>query len=179
MIPSESFLTPGASRPVGVPPPHGFRPLELPLRNVSFSISAEFFRQSGNTTSREGGLRYEFQVHNHLKQVLGANYLAIEFEATEATGKRRRLIPDGVFFCPDYSILFEVKSQHMPEAWWQLRRLYQPTLEFKRPGKPCYVVEVCRSYDPGTPFPEPTVLIDLPEWFRKPTPEFAVYHWKP
>lgn len=179
MLPASSFLSPGSETIREIPPPNGFRPLELPLRNVSFAISAEFQRLRGNTTAREAGLRYESQAQLHLREVLGANYVAIELDVTDFKLQKRRLIPDGVFLHPQFSILFEVKSQHMPEAWWQLRKLYQPAMEFKRPGKPCYVVEVCRSFDPAMPFPEQVELIqDLSEYKKSPKPSFGVYQWK-
>lgn len=176
MLPSSSFLS-GAAGVVEVPPPQGFRELAYPLREVTFSVSNEFTRQLGNTAARENGLRYESQAHEHLQSVLGAGYLAVELHVRDAKG-RRELIPDGVFFHPNHVVIFEVKSQHMPEAWWQLRKLYQPALRFKLPKRPVYVVEVCKSFDPAMPFPEEIVLInDLKDFAYNPLPAFGVYQW--
>lgn len=177
MLPASSFLSPGTSVPVEVPPPQGFRDLAYPLRDVSFAISSEFVRLQGNTAARENGLRYESQAHEHLRSVLGAGYLAVELLVRDAKG-RRDLIPDGVFFHPLHLVIFEVKSQHMPEAWWQLRKLYQPCLQFKLPKRPIYVIEVCKSFDPAMPFPEPVVLLsDVKKFCYDPQPGFGVYQW--
>lgn len=177
MLPS-SFLNPGSQGPQEVPPPHGFKPLKSPIREVCFAISTNFTRGQGNTVAREDGCRYEAQVHTHLRKLLGAGYVAVEFDVTDASG-RRRLIPDGVFFHLNHLLLVEVKRQHMPEAWWQLRKLYQPALEFKVPQKKVSVLEVVKSYDPAMPFPEAIELVsDLGEWAKRPQTAFGVYIWK-
>lgn len=75
--------------------------------------------------------------------------------------------------------MVEIKFQHMPEAWWQLRKLYQPALEFKL-RRPVFVLEVCKSYDPAMPFPEPIELVEnLWEFCNAPRKVFGVFQWKP
>lgn len=176
MLPQSSF-SPGVDKPREVPPPSGFRPLRLPLRSVSFAMSTEFRRHRGNSVAKENGLRYEAQVHEYFRRLLGPGYVSLELHVEEAGGHSRRLIPDGVFFHPKHLVVFEVKAQHMPEAWWQLRKLYQPALEFKI-RKPVYVVEVCKSFDPAMPFPEDILWISDPIRFAyDPQPEFGVFHW--
>jgi len=68
-------------------------------------------------------------------------------------------VPDGIVVYDDRILVFEIKFQHMPEAWWQLVKLYRPVLEAYKPV-PVVTVEVCRSYDPAQPFPEHVVLIN-------------------
>lgn len=179
MLPTTSFFAPGTPVPREVPPPQGFRPLQLPLRNVEFTLKDEFIRQRGNSVAKENGLRYESQVQEYLLSELGTNYTGIDLLVTDAQGQRRKLIPDGIYLSHDVSVLFEVKSQHMPEAWWQLRKLYQPAMEFKRPKHLTLVIEVCKTYDPAMPFPEEVELItDLKAFIHSRSRSFGVLVWR-
>jgi len=66
----------------------------------------------------------------------------------------RLVVPDGILLRSRDVVIFEIKSQHMPEAWWQLRRLYAPVLEAWW-NKPVVCCEVVKSFDPSIGFPEP------------------------
>jgi hypothetical protein len=80
----------------------------------------------------------------------------------------------------DRVLIFEIKSQHMPEAWWQLEQLYRPVLRARRPLCPIVCVEVCRSYDPAMPFPaEFRLLSSIDEILDNPiVTSLAVLPWK-
>jgi hypothetical protein len=91
------------------------------------------------------------------------------------------LIPDGLYFnIGGFATIFEIKSQHMPEAWWQLRKLYEPVvrqLPFVN-GTSC--VEVTRSYDPSMGFPEPVLVVhDFDSLMAAPAAPLKVLIWKP
>lgn len=70
-----------------------------------------------------------------------------------AAGRPGLAYPDGLLLLPDRTVIFEVKSQHMPEAWWQLRRHYQLVMEQYR-VQPVQCIEVVKSFDAAMPFPE-------------------------
>lgn len=68
--------------------------------------------------------------------------------------------PDSLLFNVEKGIItiIEVKYQHTADAWLQLRRLYQPILEFLFSTHDALwtinVVEMVRWYEPHTSFPE-------------------------
>jgi hypothetical protein len=67
----------------------------------------------------------------------------------------------------------------MPEAWWQLRKLYSPVVAALT-GRMVYCIEVCRVFDPQMPFNETPYLIDsLPGYVLDPDPAIGVFVWKP
>lgn len=75
------------------------------------------------------------------------------------TGKGpRNGFPDGLMLLNDRTVVFEIKVQHMPEAWWQLRRHYQLVLEQYRPV-PVQCCEIVKTYDAGMPFPEEGLVL--------------------
>jgi len=77
------------------------------------------------------------------------------------------------------AVIFEIKLQHMPEAWWQLRKLYQPVVEEYYKPRAISVVEVCRSFDPAIPLPEDIELIDdIQGFIAAAAGNFGVLRWR-
>lgn len=186
MIPSLSPLsdlgTAGAT--IAVPPPPSFRAPKGTIHNVTIGNVIEYERQRGDTSARDNGLRYEAKVQKALYDLLGDYYQPSPRVSFHDDSGLRFCIPDGLFRMLDRLVVFEIKIQHMPEAWWQLRKLYAPVLDHSFGAalrKPTQVIEVVASYDPAMPFPEPIVLIsDLRrhlecEDLRK---SFGVLVWK-
>ena len=178
MTPQLNPLVP--SGPVAVPPPLRFRPPVGTIRNVRMSLDVQM-EQRGNTSAKHAGVLYERKAHDHLERTLGSKYLRSPFLHWLDDSGARTCIPDGLVLFPDRSVIIEIKSQHMPEAWWQLRRLYEPVVRALYPDAPCQSIEVARWYDPATPFPTSVELIDdLPSFIqRRPLPGFGVYVWRP
>lgn len=175
MLPS--FLSP--DRPtVNVPAPLGFRPVVgTPRRGQMLDGSG--IKAEGNTAARAGGLRYERTVSEYIQTILLTNRLFIQpiLQFCDATGPRR-CIPDLVILTPRHAIVAEVKIQHMPEAWWQLRRLYQPVVASYF-NLPTFCLEIVKSFDAAMPFPEQIKMVeDLLSYLAEPFPEFAVYIWR-
>jgi hypothetical protein len=159
----------------GIPPP-AFRGLTEPTCIQSYT-PVPYVRGEGQTTAHKIGLRYEAQVQDYLQSVLG-NYDPTPVIRFTCNGLQRIAIPDAVQQRSTHTVVFEIKYTHCPEAWWQLRRLYEPLLR-RRLGKAVTCVEVCRSYDPATLLPEPVVLIDdLQAWISEPRKEFGVFQWR-
>ncbi len=71
----------------------------------------------------------------------------------------------------------EVKYQHTPDAWWQLRRLYAPLVEHIFPHYSVHLVEVCKWFDPAVPFPERFDMLPAVEAVR--ADAIGVHIWKP
>lgn len=64
--------------------------------------------------------------------------------------------PDAIFVDEERKklTLFEIKLQHTSDAWWQLRKLYEPVLHAIFPSFSIASIELVRWMDPHTPFPE-------------------------
>ena len=173
-------LTPDADagRVVSVPPPH-FRPLGT-VTEARWSARGSF-NGSGLSAAQRYGIRYEQLVHVRFRNVLGFNYHRNPTLSFLDDGHFRKLVPDGLLFQPDgTAIIFEVKSQHMPEAWWQLRKLYEPVVKALPFVNRTSCIEVTRSYDPAMGFPEPiTLYTELREAIAGPCRELKVLRWRP
>lgn len=87
--------------------------------------------------------------------------------------------PDGLLIDPweGKIILVEVKYQHTPDAWWQLRRLYGPVVEYLFPNYSIQAVEICKWFDPATLFPEQVAM--LPDPCLAAEDRIGVHIWKP
>lgn len=162
------------------PPPPNFNPAQ-------YIVHAEFtyppaFKRRRYTGRRLQGIRYEKAVHEYLALRYGDLYVASPWIKFFADGKWRWCQPDGLLFRPHDGrlIIIEVKYQHTPDAWWQVRHLYQPVLEFMLPRK-LWTYEVCevvKWYDPAIDFhfPERIVLANEVDMRHK---DFKVHIWKP
>jgi len=64
--------------------------------------------------------------------------------------------PDALLLFKSGAVLIvEVKLTHTANAWWQLRKLYEPVVKaLTNHSHPVYVVEICKSGDPLISFPE-------------------------
>lgn len=157
-----TFLSPlsdlGPAGPeVKVPPPLNFRPLRGHVHSVDVATN-NYVRLRGDTAAKEAGLRYEAKIQERLSALFKSYLPSPKVSFYDANGFRY-CIPDGLILASDRNVIFEIKSQHMPEAYWQLRHLYAPILH-RWNCMPTQVIEVVRSYDPAMPFPEAVVLID-------------------
>lgn len=163
--------------PVDVPPPAKFRPIIGAPRHAKFVKDWERDTH-GITAAQKSGIRYEEKIQDKLLELF-PSYRANPPISFYDGGGILYCIPDGVLQQPKQTFVFEIKFQHMPEAWWQLRKLYQPVVEAMNIDVPVHVVEICRTYDPATPFPEPVRLVeDLAQFICEPFQEFAVLRWK-
>lgn len=166
---------------VQVPPPPRFRAPSGRIRNLNVEFQP-YEMAEGNSDAKRAGLRYERKVQSLLRHQFGHQYLAsptIYF--TDDLG-RRCCVPDGLFLVGrDFWVIVEIKRQHMPEAWWQLKRLYKPVIEHDGKNR-AECVEIVQSYDPAMPFPTAVELLpDLEaflSWMRAPSARFAVFEWK-
>lgn len=175
MTPLLEAQRPAAGGPLLVPPPR-FRPLGH-VTHVGVSFSDYCQRGCGISEAQKQGLRYEAYVQEHLVARFD-NYNPEPRVACLDDGVCRELRPDGLLVYPDRIFIFEMKYQHVPEAWWQLEKLYKVALA-RYYHCPISLVEVCRSYDPAMPFPVPVTLVsDLEDWVSRPRDDFGVYVWR-
>lgn len=161
-----------------VPPPKHFAPAQHIL-HAEFTFPPQL-RHRRYTGRRLQGIRYERAVQEYLGFRYGDSYVASPWIKFFADGKWRWCQPDGLLVDPlgGRIVIVEVKYQHTADAWWQVRHLYQPVLEFMLPpGLWTYeVCEVVKWYDPAVVFPERVVLANEVDMRHK---DFKVHIWKP
>lgn len=152
-----------AGPPVQVPAPPHFRAIVLPVKEAALG---NWTRSStGVSAAQKSGLRYEKKIHIALRERYGFMYhesQAIHYVDNSGGGT---CIPDGIIKLPTCIVVVEVKSQHMPESWWQLRKKYEPIVRAVWPGEDILLLEICRSLDIDMPYPEKfTIVEDLDKW---------------
>ncbi len=151
-------------------PPDGFEEVSEVL-NAQFCGGTDAFRISdgGRADTRlalRAGKKYEQRCHEVLSRQwenLGS-YLPGPWISFHDQNRKRRLCqPDALFIRSDGSVLIvEMKLTHTLNAWWQLRRLYQPVVE-RLYNREAFVLEVCRTGDPLMRYPEPVELYERVE----------------
>lgn len=168
-----------AGVPVQVPPPPRFKPIVGRIEEVDYAPHSHFMGK-GRTASQKAGLVYEDRIRSRLRENHSTVYLDQPTLHFRDGGGWRTCIPDGLDVFDDKVIIVEIKSQHMPEAWWQLRRLYEPVVRKLFLNTPVAVLEICRVYDPSMPFPEKVTLVDNYEKFTREAGdgELGVYRWR-
>ena len=134
-----------------------------------------------STGAQYEGMRYERKVQSHLLATLPDTYVP-------GPWLRYYSRPRGECFCqPDGWIvdakrgvitIVEIKLRHTANAWWQIRHLYEPVTQrlFGTEMWDYAALEICRWYDPATPFPEQ--VRKCPEPGAVPTSGFNVHIWR-
>lgn len=168
-------------------PPPGFSPVDRPqIKTASFAIGEPTFEQSPfsevRTSAQKAGLRYERAIREALTKCFGSSYRpAAWFNFTTTDGSRRKCQPDGLLRFHDHVVILEVKHIHTPDAWWQLRKLYQPVVLAALPDVDVRVCEICTTFDSQRSVPEPVVFLnsfdDLMQLHRRDA--FYVLPWRP
>jgi len=113
------------------------------------------------SAAQKAGVRYERRIHDLLAQCFQQEGFAKGqwFQFLDEGNNRRYCQVDGLT-TKGPLILFEVKIRFTSDAYFQLHQLYKPVVE-KAFGRPVdALVQVCRYYDPASPFPEPVRLLE-------------------
>lgn len=172
-------LTPnGTADPGSALPPRGFVPLEGAPTHVTWTERRNLSVVALGETKRRG-LRYEAAVTEMLTREFPIDFHSQPAFAFRSGLRTRVCIPDGLLLRSHDAILFEIKIQHMPEAWWQLRKLYQPVVE-RWWEKPIQVCEIVKSFDPSMGFPEePVICASIEAVLNADPSRFKVFIWRP
>lgn len=114
------------------------------------------------------GLKYEAKVQLQLQERFGLRYIPGQWwKYFTALGDGPSYAQtDGILLDParKLCVLFEVKYSHTTEAYWQVENLYVPLLQrfLRNTDYKIAAVEVCKWFDPCTPFPvKPTLCEEL------------------
>jgi len=120
-------------------------------------------------------VKYERLVHGYLRGIF-PQWCANQWIQFSDDAGPRWCQPDGYVDLGERVLLVEVKYQHTPGAWEQLRLVYAPLLEYLF-GKPVAILEIVKWYDPLIVCPEPVELVASPaEWAGR---GFGVHIWRP
>lgn len=162
---------------VQVPAPPNFKGVRGLASRVE--IGGPSFISKGKTSAQKAGLRYEAKVQAFLRELFPAYQPSPYVRFMDERGSRV-CIPDGLLtFEYKRAVIFEIKYTHTPDAWWQLKRLYEPVL--KAAGfEEVQTIEVCKTYDPTTPFPCKVELLEeenLRRFALTESPAFGVFPW--
>ena len=167
-------------------PPQGFRPAEDVIW-AELVTSGPIKGPSRPTGARAAGMRYERKAHGAFQQrwspeANGPLYAPAQWIKFLCRGetKARWCQPDGLIldFNRSRITILEMKLHHTQNAWWALRRLYEPTLRAIFGNRWSYsVCEVVRWHDPSVFWPEP--LIMCPDPSKLPLNGFGVHLWAP
>ena len=159
--------------------PRGFRPVD---KVAEVELSAEPAFVSAAQAKAKGvqrqGILYERRVHDYLTARYGRMYIRspwLRFRGFRAR-QWRDCQPDGIIYDLQalHVSIVEVKLRHTAQAWWQLRKLYEPVIAgLFGPDVQTAVCEVTKSFDPHTQFPEPIRLV--PEPHRPGDTQFGIH----
>jgi hypothetical protein len=140
-------------------------------------FSRTLARNKRSTTAQRRGIRYEREAVEHLASVVGRGFTPGQWFKYYTPGGLRWCQCDGLLRDETGVVIFEVKYSFCAEAWWQLRKLYEPVVRAAINPKRVSLVIVCRSFDPATSFPEPYWHTDLSAGFRDRS-GVGVYQWR-
>lgn len=176
LVPDLSALD-RSERATPVAPPRSFKPLgDFHYARIAGSMPPGI----GTTTAQRNGVRYEHKVQRWLTRQLGPSYLlSPRIEVFTFQSVLRTLVPDGLYLSEDMALVVEIKHQHVPESWWQLRGLYGPAV--KRLPLVCHVnlLTIVKSFDPAVSYPEPVERVwDVADFAVKPCPRVGVLEWR-
>lgn len=111
-------------------------------------------------SSRVAGKKFEAHVHAQLDFIY-RNYRQGPWVSFSGPEQQHRLCqPDALIIEQDLNrvLIVEIKAQHTTDAWWQLRKKYEPVVRVLLPLH-TRVVEICDNCDTSIAFPEPIKLI--------------------
>lgn len=163
-----------------VAPPLGFRGAEG-VRAAWRVGEPSFNRTPGRkpTMAQRAGKRYEKAAQGHLVSLFGRDFTPGQWFGYMADGQRRYCQVDGLLCNLAGVVVFEIKYTFTADAYWQLRKLYEPVVRCALGPKRLGLVIMCRSYDPAAAFPEQVQHLELFGDWQKRLMEIGVLQWKP
>lgn len=159
-------------------PPAGFRAAEG-VRLAWATGDGPFGRapSRGGTAAQRAGRRYERKALDFLSKQLGGAFKPSQwFRFYDKSGHRWCQV-DGLLNDEHGLVIFEVKYSFTADAWWQLRKLYEPVVKRAFLAKSAQLVVVCKNFDPATQFPEPITHTQLAHGWRI-CDGISVFQWR-
>lgn len=161
-------------------PPRGFRAAEgvVSAWPCESPFGATPSRISG-TAAQRNGLRYERKALKALSAILGPTFQKNAwFEFSDKSGRRYCQV-DGLLRGAHSVAIIEVKYSFTSNAYYQLRKLYEPVVRKAFSPQKVALIVVCRNFDPSVPFPESYQHMNFgPGWFEQ-LSSIGVFTWRP
>lgn len=178
LVPAALALAP----PVGgkVVPPPGFRAAEG-VQSAWLIGEGPFGctpRRISGSAAQRAGKRYERKALAYLAGVLGRSFAPSRWFRFYDGTKLRYCQVDGLLRDDEGIVIFEVKVSFTADAYWQLRKLYEPVVRCALAPKRVQLVVVCRSFDPAIAFPEPYEHTQLFADWRTALTKIGVFQWR-
>lgn len=154
------------------PAPRNFVPAGIVQWGIFVAGDPSFLRPHRKPTGvRWQGVKYEAAVQQMLQSKFPHSYLPSPWLKFHGSSGVKWCQPDGLLFDLEAGIvtIVEVKYKHTSDAWWQLRKLYEPVLRkmFEHPQNGFWdfrMLEIVKWYDPLTIYPEETRLLERVEF---------------
>jgi len=137
------------------------------------------------TKVQRSGLVYEKKVQEHLRHLAlvgGFRNLAVlsnQWISYRLVGDEEWFVrycqPDCLLVEGDKITIIEIKIQHTGDSWKQVRQLYEPVLKIIFPSYHFSAIEICRWFDPHTPFPETFYYCEEAEIFNAVENRFGIH----
>ncbi len=158
--------------------PSNFCPAGL-VQKVMLTERGPTFTPQKMKGVQKAGLVFEKMVHLNMKMRFGEQYHSNPWFHFYSEGAWHWCQPDGILCQPDAGLItiFECKLKHTARSWFQLTERYLPVVKAAFGDSFVYnLVEVCKFYDPSTPYPVKAPL--LRELLVSPEPEsVGVFLW--
>lgn len=133
----------------------------------------------GGTAAQRAGRAYEKKAQRFLQAHFGEVYKAGKwFKYLDSSGFHFCQL-DGFIHGPDGLVIVEIKTTFTTDAWWQVRKLYEPVVRKAYLQAPQIII-VCKNFDPAVAFPEPVrhlAALTKPELSGG--AEICVFQWRP
>lgn len=144
-------------------------------------LSERDFSDRGDTAARHAGVLYEKKARAKLRELLPGISCSLWWDFYDQRS-RRAIQTDAVYFAKLDTIItiFEIKKSFTSDAWWQLRKVYEPVIQAWAGASYINVVEVCSSFDPVVVMPEEIEVIEnLPLWVKERNSRMGVFVCRP
>lgn len=134
------------------------------------------------TPAQRAGIRYERKALAFLQKEFGRDFIPSRWFRYETSESSQRYCQvDGMLQINNLLVVVEIKVTFTSDAWWQLRKLYEPVVRMAMKPSRMALMVVCKSFDPAVPFPEATVALPqvrgifAPEWDCT---KIGVFQWR-
>lgn len=137
---------------------------------AQYAPEAPLFKKGKKPTKvQRDGLLYEEKVHKYIEEEVkkkedkDLHYLKSPWIVYREAGAPFNSLlycqPDTVLVHLERKLItiVEIKLQHTEQAWWQIRKLYEPILRHIYPGFNIHALEVVKWMDGTVAFPESIV----------------------
>lgn len=152
-------------------PPKKFIPAGFVVWAQFYPGQPQFTNTSKPRGSRADGIRYEQKAQAYLRKGFEADPFGrfrnddgwellpspwLVFKAGSRDARDRFCQPDALLVNQElkHCAIVEIKLQHTPHAWWQVRQLYEPVLRRVYTNYAFSAMEIVKWLDPSIAFPE-------------------------